>query len=79
MKAIVVTDPAAGMAGMTLTDRPDPAAAINDRAQLGEIVQRVREGRVRTNIGTTASLADAVPALTSPQRRKGKTVILVRR
>jgi hypothetical protein len=46
---------------------------------IGEIVQRVRDGRVRTNIGTTASLGGAVPALTSPQRRKGKTVILVRR
>src|SRR3954466_8036540 len=30
MKAIVVTDQAAGTAGMTLVDRPDPPAAIND-------------------------------------------------
>src|SRR3954451_7016586 len=30
MKAIVVADQAAGAAGMTLTDRPQPAAAIND-------------------------------------------------
>src|SRR5438309_6016368 len=30
MKAIVVTDPAAGPAGMTLVERPDPPAAIND-------------------------------------------------
>src|SRR5690242_7543862 len=30
MKAIVVTDPAAGMAGMKLADRPEPQAAIND-------------------------------------------------
>src|SRR5437763_16203114 len=30
MKAIVVTDQAAGMAGMTLADRPEPPAAIND-------------------------------------------------
>src|ERR1700751_582576 len=30
MKAIVVTDQAAGMAGMTLVERPDPQAAIND-------------------------------------------------
>src|SRR5207248_1926552 len=27
-----------------------------DRAQLGEIVRRVRDGRLRTNIGTTVSL-----------------------
>src|SRR6201985_3047118 len=30
MKAIVVTDQAAGTAGMTLGERPDPPAAIND-------------------------------------------------
>src|SRR3954449_821131 len=30
MKAIVVTDQAAGMAGMKLVDRPEPQAAIND-------------------------------------------------
>src|SRR4051794_29013655 len=30
MKAIVVTDEAAGTAGMTLVDRPEPPAAIND-------------------------------------------------
>lgn len=30
MKAIVATDPAAGLAGMALTERPDPLAAIND-------------------------------------------------
>jgi NADPH:quinone reductase-like Zn-dependent oxidoreductase len=30
MKAIVVTDQAAGAAGMTLVERPDPPAAIND-------------------------------------------------
>jgi NADPH:quinone reductase-like Zn-dependent oxidoreductase len=30
MKAIVVTDEAAGTAGMTLIERPEPSAAIND-------------------------------------------------
>src|SRR5437764_5278250 len=30
MKAIVVTDQAAGTAGMTLVERPEPSAAIND-------------------------------------------------
>jgi NADPH:quinone reductase-like Zn-dependent oxidoreductase len=49
-----------------------------DRAQLGEIVQRVRDGRLRTNIGTTASLDDAVSALNSTERRRGKTIISVR-
>ena len=49
-----------------------------DRAQLREIVQRVRDGRLRRNIGTTASLADAVAALNSHARRKGKSIISVR-
>ena len=30
MKAIVVTDQAAGTAGMTLAERPEPDAATND-------------------------------------------------
>lgn len=46
-----------------------------DRGQLGEIVQRVRDGRLRPNIGVTASLDDAVATLTATARRKGKTVI----
>jgi NADPH:quinone reductase-like Zn-dependent oxidoreductase len=48
-----------------------------DRVQLDEIVQRVRQGRLRTNIGAVTSLDDAVAALTSTERRKGKTVINV--
>src|SRR5712691_3197138 len=49
-----------------------------DRAQLGEIVQRVRDGRLRTNIGTVAALDDAVAAFNSTERIKGKTIIRVR-
>ncbi|MEV6592535.1 NADP-dependent oxidoreductase [Streptomyces acidicola] len=49
-----------------------------DRAELGEIVQRVRDGRLRTNIGHVASLDDAVGALNPTMRRSGKTVIRVR-
>jgi NADPH:quinone reductase-like Zn-dependent oxidoreductase len=49
-----------------------------DRDQLGEIVQRVRDGRLGTNIGTIASLDDAVTAFNSKERRMGKTVIRVR-
>jgi len=155
MKAIVVTDRAAGTAGMTLTERPEPPAAINDviveihasgfvptemewpstwtdragrdktpsipghelagvvttlgygttglsvgqrvfgladwhrdgslaeyvasdRTELGEIVQRVRDGRLRTNIGDVASFDDAIGALNPTRRRSGKTVIRVR-
>ncbi|MET8537315.1 NADP-dependent oxidoreductase [Streptomyces sp. NPDC005065] len=48
-----------------------------DRAELGEIVQRVRDGRLRTNIGDVASLDDAIGALNPTTRRRGKTVIRV--
>jgi NADPH:quinone reductase-like Zn-dependent oxidoreductase len=50
----------------------------SDRAQLGEIVRRVREGRLRTNIGNVAALDDAVAALNPTERRTGKTIISVR-
>lgn len=47
-------------------------------AQLTELVQRVRDGRLRTNIDAVAPLDDAVAALNPTQRRNGKTVISVR-
>jgi len=47
-----------------------------DRAQLTEIVQRVRDGRLRTNIGHVSTLDDAVAALKPTERRRGKTIIL---
>lgn len=50
----------------------------SDRAQLTEIVQRVRDGRLRTNIGTVALLDDAVAAFNSTARRPGKTIIRLR-
>ncbi len=49
-----------------------------DRAQLAEIVERVRDGRLRTNIGTVAPLDDAVATFGSQERHNGKTVINVR-
>src|SRR5213080_2793218 len=63
--------------------RPADGLAIDfvvesDRAQLGEIVQRVRDGRLRTNIGNVAALDDAVAALNPTERRNGKTVIRIR-
>jgi len=63
--------------------RPADGSAIDfvveaDRAQLTEIVERVRDGRLRPNIGITASLSDAVETLNSADRRHGKTVISVR-
>jgi NADPH:quinone reductase-like Zn-dependent oxidoreductase len=47
-------------------------------SQLVEIVDRVRDGRLRTHIGTIATLDDAIAALNPTQRRKGKTLIHVR-
>src|SRR5437868_820935 len=63
--------------------RPDDGLAVDfvvetDRAQLSEIVQRVRDGRLRTNIGNIATLDDAVAAFNRTERRKGKTIIRVR-
>src|SRR5207248_4065099 len=63
--------------------RPTDGLAVDfvvesDRGQLGEIVQRVRDGRLQTNIGHVATFDDAVAALNSTERRKGKTIISVR-
>jgi NADPH:quinone reductase-like Zn-dependent oxidoreductase len=48
-----------------------------DRGQLTEIVQRVRDGRLRTHIGTVATLDDAVGALNPTERVTGKPIIRV--
>ena len=63
--------------------RPADGLAVDfvvesDRAQLGEIVERVRDGRLRTNIGTVSTLDDAVTAFNPTERRPGKTIIRVR-
>jgi hypothetical protein len=52
---------------------------VPDRAQLSELVQRVRDGRLRTNIGHVAALDNAVGAFNPTERIKGKTIIRVRR
>lgn len=64
--------------------RPTDGLAIDfvvesNRGQLIEIMQRVRDGRLRTNIGNVAVLDDAIAALNPTERRKGKTIIRVRR
>jgi NADPH:quinone reductase-like Zn-dependent oxidoreductase len=51
---------------------------VPDRAQLSEIVQRVKEGRLRTNIGNIATLEDAVDAFSPAKRARGKTIIRIR-
>jgi NADPH:quinone reductase-like Zn-dependent oxidoreductase len=63
--------------------RPADGLAIDfvveaDRAQLGEIVRRARDGRLRTNIGRVVALDDAVAAFNPTERVKGKTIIRVR-
>ena len=63
--------------------RPADGLAVDfvvesDRAQLGEVVQRVRDGRLRTNIGNVATLDDAVAALNPTERISGQTIIRAR-
>jgi NADPH:quinone reductase-like Zn-dependent oxidoreductase len=63
--------------------RPADGRAVDfvvesDRAQLSEIVGRVRDGRLRTNIGNVSTLDDAVAAFNPTKRIKGKTIIRVR-
>jgi NADPH:quinone reductase-like Zn-dependent oxidoreductase len=63
--------------------RPAEGLAVDfvveaDRAQLVEIIQRVRDGRLTTNIGKVSTLEDAVATFNSAERRAGKTVIRVR-
>src|ERR1700754_378174 len=53
MKAIIVTDQAAGAAGMKLTERPEPQAAIND-----VIVQIYASGYVSTELEWPSTWAD---------------------
>ncbi|KKK07188.1 NADP-dependent oxidoreductase [Micromonospora sp. HK10] len=63
--------------------RPTEGLAVDfvvepDRAQLGEVVRRVRDGRLRTHIGLVATLDDAVAAFNRTERVTGKTVIRIR-
>jgi NADPH:quinone reductase-like Zn-dependent oxidoreductase len=63
--------------------RPANGLAIDfvvlpDRTQLGEIVQRVRDGRLHANIANVATLDDAVSALNPTERTSGQTIIRVR-
>ena len=63
--------------------RPSDGLAVDfvvesDRSQLREIVQRVRDGRLRTNIGNVSTLEEAVAAFNATGRRKGMTIIRLR-
>src|SRR6266849_5145090 len=55
MKAIVVTDEAAGTAGMTLVERPEPEPAINDVA-----VQVRASGFVPTELAWPSTWTDRI-------------------
>jgi NADPH:quinone reductase-like Zn-dependent oxidoreductase len=77
----------AGGTLVTITGPPETRPAdglaidfvvVPDRRQLSEIVRRVRDGRVRTNIGNIATLDDAVAAFNPTKRATGKTIIRVR-
>ena len=63
--------------------RPAEGLAVDfvveaDRHQLGEVVRRVRDGRLRTSIGRVVPLDEAVAALDPTERTRGKTIIRVR-
>ena len=63
--------------------RPAEGRAVDfvvesDRGQLSEIVQRVRDGRLRTNMGRVSALDTAVAAFNSTERRRGKPIIRIR-
>lgn len=71
-----------GIAGPT-DARPDNGSVIDfvveaNPTQLSEVVQRLRDGRLRTNIGNISSLNDAVATFNSTNRVNGKTIIRVR-
>jgi NADPH:quinone reductase-like Zn-dependent oxidoreductase len=51
---------------------------LPDRAQLSEIIQRVRDGWLRPHIGKVSPLDGAVAAFNPGQRVNGKTIIRVR-
>ncbi|HEY9267386.1 MAG TPA: NADP-dependent oxidoreductase [Mycobacterium sp.] len=84
-QSVALIRPGGTLVGVTgsIEARPADGLAVDfvvesDRAQLGQIVQRVRDGRLRTNIGNIANLDDAVAALNPTERRGGKTIIQVR-
>jgi NADPH:quinone reductase-like Zn-dependent oxidoreductase len=82
-RRITETGPGATTASLTTLREPADGLAVDfvlvsDRAQLSEIVQWVRDGRLRTNIGNVASLEDAVAAFNPTERINGKTITRVR-
>jgi NADPH:quinone reductase-like Zn-dependent oxidoreductase len=63
--------------------RPADGLAVDfvvesNRAQLGEIVQRIRDGRLRANIGNVSTLDEAISTFNGTKRVNGKTIVRVR-
>ena len=50
---------------------------VPDHAQLSELVQRLRGGHLRTNVGKVIALDDAVAAFNRKERIRGKTIVSV--
>jgi NADPH:quinone reductase-like Zn-dependent oxidoreductase len=77
----------AGGTLVTIAGPPEPRPADglaidfvveSDRAQLNEIVHRVRDGRLWPNIGEVVTLDDAVAAFNSAARLSGQRIVRVR-
>ena len=66
MKAIVATDRAAGTAGMTLVERPEPPAAIND-----VVVEVHASGFVPTELTWPSTWTDRIDRDRTRQSRHG--------
>ena len=75
MKAIVVTDQAAGTAGMKLVERPEPKAAIND--VVVEVQRRVSSATDPTWPSTWTDRARPRPDAHDPRpRARGVVTVL---
>ncbi|MFD5855652.1 NADP-dependent oxidoreductase [Streptomyces chartreusis] len=64
------------------TVRPDEGRALffvvePDRARLADLAQRLRDGRLRVQVGAVRPLAEAVDAFAPKQRVPGRTIIRV--
>lgn len=64
------------------TVRPDEGRALffvvePDRARLADLAQRLRDGRLRVQVGAVRQLAEAADAFASKQRVPGRTIIRV--
>jgi NADPH:quinone reductase-like Zn-dependent oxidoreductase len=64
-------------------ERPADGRAVDfvvelDRAQLGEMVNRVRDGRLRNTVAAVVSVDEAIAVFKGSDRRPGKTIIRVR-